>query len=101
MNLDDGRRVDGDVNVFVPNRVPGDHSSANRRAASATINIDTHSARRGRVEQIGKIAMDNVADNDVSIHVICRKTKGRAYMRVQTDPSKTVAGQNISDHNIA
>lgn len=95
------RGIDGNVDVFIADYVVGDNGSENGRAAITTVDVDAHWAGGSGVELVGKISGDEVADDLVSGHVVCRKAKSRADVGVESDTAQSVTRQFVPDDHIA
>jgi hypothetical protein len=100
MDVDLGRSVDRYVHVFIADYVVRNDGAANRRAAIAAIDIDTHAARRGRVECIGEVSGNEVADDHVCVHVIRGSAEGRADVGVESNTPESITGQLVVDDHI-
>src|SRR4029077_17400146 len=90
VDVDLGRSVDRNVDIFVADDVLRNHGPENRRAAIATVDVDSYRAGGGRVERVCQISRDEVADDLVPRHIICRKAESGAHMGVQGDASQSV-----------
>jgi hypothetical protein len=101
MDINFRRGIDGYVDVFIADYVVGDNGSENGRAATAAVDVNSHRAGGSGVELVGKISGDEVADDLVSGHVVCRKAKSRADVGVEGDTSQSVTRQLVSDDHIA
>src|SRR5450631_2371972 len=100
MNVNLGGSVDGDVHVLIADHILGNNRAYNRRAAITAIDVDAHAARRGRIECVGQISGNEVADDHVAVHVVGGKAKSRAHMGVESDPSQPVTCELVVDDHV-
>src|ERR1035438_7781338 len=100
MDVDLGRSIDRYVDILVADYVLGNHGATNRRTAIAAIDVDSHTARGGGVESVGKVSGNRIADDLVPTHVICRKPKRGSHVRVQRDASQPVTSERVPDDHV-
>src|SRR6202140_561120 len=100
MDVGLGRGIYRYVDILVTDPVLGNDGATNRRTAIATIDVDSHTARGGGVEEVGKVSGNGVADDLVPTHVIWREPKRGSDVRVQSDASESVTGESISDDHV-
>lgn len=92
--------VDGNVHLFVLNQVLRNDGALDRRTATAAIDVDSGGAGRGRVERVGAVPGDEVANDHIPIHVIRRGAKSGTHMRVQSDTRNTIVGQLVPNDQV-
>src|ERR1700687_2305868 len=100
MDVDLGWGIDRYVDILIADHVLGNHGAANRRTAIAAIDVDSHTARGGGVEEVGKVSGNGVGDDLVPTHVICGEPKRGSDVRVQSDASESVMGERICDDHV-
>src|SRR6202521_3465293 len=100
MDVDLSRGIDRYVDILIADDILGNDGAANRRSAIAAIDVDSHTARGGGVEEVGKVSGNGVADDLVPTHVIWREPKRGSDVRVQSDASESVTGESISDDHV-
>src|ERR1039458_3245455 len=88
------------VDILVADYVLGNHGATNRRTAIATIDVDSHTARGGGVESVGKVSGNRIADDLVPTHVICREPKRGSHVRVQREASQSVMCERVPDDHV-
>ena len=95
-----GGIVDGNVHLFVLDQVLRNDGALNRRTAIAAIDVDSGGAGRGRVERVGAVPGDEVADDHIPIHVIRWSAKSGPHMRVQSDTRNTIVCQLVPNDQV-
>src|ERR1039458_9372364 len=100
MDVDLGRSIDRYVDILIADHVLGNDGVTDRRTAIAAIDVDSHTARGGSVEGVGKVSGNGVADDLVPTHVICREPKRGSHMRVQSDASQSVMRERVPDDHV-
>src|ERR1039457_3199017 len=100
MDVDLGRGIDRYVDILIADQVLGNDGATNGRTAIAAIDVDSHTARGGGVEGVGKVSGNRVADDLVPAHVICRKPKRGSHVRVQSDASQSVMCERVPDDHV-
>ena len=100
MDIDLGRGIDRYVDILIADYVLGNDRAANRRSAVAAIDVDSHTAWGFGVEEVGKVSGNDVADDLVPAHVICREPKRGSHVRVQGDASQSVMRERVPDDHV-
>src|ERR1039457_4671065 len=100
MDVDLGRGIDRYVDILIADHVLGNDRATNGRTAIAAIDVDSHTAWGGGVEEVGKVSGNGVADDLVSTHIICREPKRGPHMRVERDTAQSVTSKSVPDDHV-
>ena len=101
VDIDPSRGIDGNIDVFVTDRISGDDGSDHGRTAATAVDVNSHAARGSRIFFICKIAGDEVVEDLVVRHVICGQSESRTHMGVQCHAAKPIVRQSVSDDYIS
>ena len=100
MDVDLGRGIDRYVDILIADHVMGNDGATNRRTAIAAIDVDSHTAGGLGIGLICEITGNDIADDLVPTHVICREPRRRSHMRVQCDASQSVIRERVPDDHV-